>query len=498
MPLHNEHKRKRQRVDDNESYSTQEDKAATQANDRAHQDDDSFSQDDSDSSQDDEDVLRRHKRIFLGKSIPDHEAAEKPRETYHNLFRSLEHMWLRLRQLGESPSSSRNTSDEDAGELGTLAKEMGILHARIVQMEQNAGIRYRFKSREEIMALKVKRPSYPFVCLAAECKKYFKREDRLRLHIRKKRSAEHKFLSSIISNTFCYQCGKSFSPSNFTVHARKRHEETSPKLELFQDLIVSMNQDFDHEAEHRKASVMEGRSPSSSPCSDTTLDAHCVQAQKEQHTLDPQWTHSDFTVAHTLAPEWTHSDFAAPERQHNFNPVWMGSGSFTAYSMNLSSPHLTGMEPDDSYPLHAAPSSSGFADTDIRGRVEVGHADSRPFERQYDSSGVQCASGHNPSQTDLSWTSYAEQGTIQGLQDPGSSQIVQTQTVSSQSFGNVKTLNAADELAAAKAEQATWEEVMSVRERTEDLKRIVQGVDMHSSQQLETLTVLPHQYIDCV
>jgi hypothetical protein len=95
-------------------------------------------------------------------------------------------------------------------------------------------------------------------------------------------------------------------------------------------------------------------------------------------------------------------------------------------------------------------------------------------------------------------TSYAEQGTIQGLQDPGSSQIVQTQTVSSQSFGNVKTLNAADELAAAKAEQATWEEVMSVRERTEDLKRIVQGVDMHSSQQLETLTVLPHQYIDCV
>jgi hypothetical protein len=124
------------------------------------------------------------------------------------------------------------------------------------------------------------------------------------------------------------------------------------------------------------------------------------------------------------------------------------------------------------HPLHAAPSSSGFADTDIRGRVEVGHADNRPFERQYDSSGVKYASGHNPSQTDHSWTSYAEQGTIQGLQDSvrGSSQIVQTQTVSSQSFGNVKTLNAADELAAAKAEQATWEEVMSVRGRTEDLK----------------------------
>jgi hypothetical protein len=47
-------------------------------------------------------------------------------------------------------------------------------------------------------------------------------------------------------------------------------------------------------------------------------------------------------------------------------------------------------------------------------------------------------------------TSYAEQGTIQGLQDPvrGPSQIVQAQTVSSQGFGNVKTLNAADELGA--------------------------------------------------
>lgn len=104
------------------------------------------------------------------------------------------------------------------------------------------------------------------------------------------------------------------------------------------------------------------------------------------------------------------------------------------------------------------------------------------------------------SQTDLSWTSYAEQGAIQGFQDSvrGSSQIVQTQTVSSQSFGNVKTLNAADELAAAKAEQATWEEVMSVRGRTKDLKRIVQGVDIHSSQQLETLMFHPRRHIDCV
>src|SRR5271155_198488 len=288
MPLHK--KRKRRQVDDTESCSTRDDKAVTQADDGVYQEDDGFSQDDADSSQDDEDIFRKHKRIFLDKCIPqdDHEAAEGPRKTYRNMFRSLEHMWLRLRQLGESLPSSRNTSDEDAEKLGTLAKEMEILHARIGQMEQKAGIQYCFKGRGEVMALKMERPSYPFICLAAECKKYYKRQDRLHQHIRKKDSAEHRFLSSIISNTLCYQCCRSFSPSNLTVHTRKEHGETLPKLELFQDLIASMSQDFDphrcgsdtlnayHEAEHREASVMEGKSPSSSLCSDTALDAHSV------------------------------------------------------------------------------------------------------------------------------------------------------------------------------------------------------------------------------
>jgi hypothetical protein len=94
-----------------------------------YQDDDDISHDDADPIQDDEeDILRKRKRIFLDKSIrqDDHEATEGPGETYRNMVRSLEHMWLRLCQLGESPPSSRNTSDEDAEKVGTLAKEMEV------------------------------------------------------------------------------------------------------------------------------------------------------------------------------------------------------------------------------------------------------------------------------------------------------------------------------------------------------------------------------------
>jgi hypothetical protein len=56
----------------------------------------------------------------------------------------------------------------------------------------------------------------------------------------------------------------------------------------------------------------------------------------------------------------------------------------------------------------------------------------------------------------------------------GLSQIGQTHTTLSRDFGSTKSPSVTQALAAAKAEKATWQEVLCIRRRTEDLKRIAQ------------------------
>jgi hypothetical protein len=87
----------------------------------------------------------------------------------------------------------------------------------------------------------------------------------------------------------------------------------------------------------------------------------------------------------------------------------------------------------------------------------------------------------NPSPTDLSWTPYGDQATTQDLEEKnqqhsiiGLSQIGQTHTTLSRDFGSIKSPSVTQALAAAKAEEATWQEVLCIRWRTEDLKRIAQ------------------------
>jgi len=56
----------------------------------------------------------------------------------------------------------------------------------------------------------------------------------------------------------------------------------------------------------------------------------------------------------------------------------------------------------------------------------------------------------------------------------GLSQIGQTHTTLSRDFGSTKSPSVTQALAAAKAEEATWQEVLCKRWRTVDLKRIAQ------------------------
>ena len=148
--------------------------------------------------------------------------------------------------------------------------------------------------------------------------------------------------------------------------------------------------------------------------------------------------------------------------------------------MDPSSPQQTGGKSVGSCPPHAAASSVDFTDANIQGRSEADCDDNRLSGPRYESNDFQYAIRDNPSPTDLSWTPYGDQATTQGLEDNqqhsilGLSQISQTQTVLSQDFGSTKSPSVTQALAAAKAEEATWQEVLCTRWRTENLKRIVQ------------------------
>jgi len=238
---------------------------------------------------------------------------------------------------------------EEETERGDLETEIGNLKASIGRLEQKAGVRYRFKSKEEIIALE-ENPDHPYVCPAADCKRSYKRKDRLHQHIRKECdlkklcSREHKFLYDLIYKPFCFRCRKTFSQRRFTIHVRDAHgDRSASRLELFQEFLSSMTQDYDPDApdidnadKHRQASAVdviltraEESSPSSSGrCLGTMPDARSVQPQEEQHIFRPSWIDSDFTMSqeqHTFNPLWINTDFTVPQEQHAFDPLWINT-----------------------------------------------------------------------------------------------------------------------------------------------------------------------------
>jgi hypothetical protein len=158
---------------------------------------------------------------------------------------------------------------------------------------------------------------------------------------------------------------------------------------------------------------------------------------------------------YTFDPSWIDSDFITPQEQHTFNPSRINA--------------------DFAIPV------GNFTDANIQARSEADHDDNRLSKPRFESNDFQYTIRDNPSPTDLSWTPYGDQATTQDLEKKnqqhsiiGLSQIGQTHTTLSRDFGSTKSPSVTQALAAAKAEEATWQEVLCIRRRTEDLKRIAQ------------------------
>jgi hypothetical protein len=169
-PIPSKNNRKRRRVDDTGFRPAWDHEAALQANN---------SQDDEDTSQGDNDTLRNNEHIFQVDEV----AGGGPGKAYLDMSRKLDLIWHRLRVLVEQPRSSRSTSEEET-ERHALEMEVENLKASLGQLERKAGVHYRFKSKEEIIALVEKNLDHPYVCCAADCERAHKRKDRLHEHIR--------------------------------------------------------------------------------------------------------------------------------------------------------------------------------------------------------------------------------------------------------------------------------------------------------------------------
>jgi hypothetical protein len=525
-----ENSRKRRRGDGTRFCTRRDHEAALHAN---------HSQDDETNSQQDKDTIRIHEHVLQVDEV----GGAGPRKAYQDLFSKLDLIGHRLRVLVEQSLSSRNASEE-ATERRGLEMEIENLKASLGRLEQKAGVRYRFKSKEDIIALVEENSGHPNVCPAADCKRSYKRKDRLHEHIRKERedkegSREHKFLYDLIYKPFCFQCRKTFSQRQFIVHVRDGHgDRSTSQLELFQEVLPSLTQDYDPEVDnadkHGQISVVDVVSTraeesgplSSSRCLETAPDACSVQPQEEQYTFDPSWINTDFTMPQeqltfdppridtdfttpqeqhafdpseisfdftipqeqhasgpseisfnfampqerqTFDPSWTNSDFTIRKEHHTFVPVWADLRS----SVEASSPQHIGGKSIKSYQPHAAAPSDEFTDANLQGHAEADHDVNRLSGPRYGSNELQYAIRDSPSPLDLSWTPYGDQATTQGLEDnqqPSNlvlSQIGQTQTILSHP-------NVTQELAAAKADEAKWQEVLCTRQRIENLKRLVQ------------------------
>lgn len=168
---------------------------------------------------------------------------------------------------------------------------------------------------------------------------------------------------------------------------------------------------------------------------------------QERETFDVLWTNLDFMIPkerQTLSKE-----------HYTFVPVWTDSRSLVDPS---SSQQISGKSVELYPPLTAAPSAD-FTFANIQGRAETDHDDNRLSGPRYGCDDFKYATRDNFSPIDLSWTPYGDQATTQNPEDnqqpsnPGLSQIGQTQTILS--YPNVT-----QELAAAKADEAKWQEVL--------------------------------------